>query len=220
MKTDDLLKHVGIFLGLGNAPIADLSAISIRKEFNKGEIIFSEGDIASSLYVMDDGDVHLVKISRDGRNQLVRRVTCGDIFAEAAVFSGKAYPATAIANTKSSVVMIDKKRFLSFIKEHPEVSLQIMGAMSQLLRHLNSLLADMSLDGVSQRLAAYLLRRSKEDGMNFNLGFSKAELAFRLGTVPETLSRNLRKLSSEGAISVSGRTIEIKDVTVLKKNIS
>ena len=103
------------------------------------------------------------------------------------------------------------------IKKHPEVSLQIMGVMARLLRHLNTLLSDLSLGTVVQRLANILLKKSKEKkSLKFELDIPKKELAFKLGTIPETLSRNFRKLEKDGIISVKSKLITINNINKLE----
>jgi len=82
--------------------------------------------------------------------------------------------------------------------------------MAKLLRHLNRLVAEISMKSVPARLARYLIAESKEAGSNrFELKIKKTELAFKLGTISETLSRTLKKFKDDGLISVSGKLIEI-----------
>lgn len=207
-----LIRGCALFAGLGRGAIAELTRIAVRRSFAAGELLFSEGDEAASLFILAGGEVDLVKISPEGREQFVRRVARGESFAEAAMFAGNAYPVTAIARSQSEALAIGKGRFVAFVKGHPDVAMKMVGTMSQYLMHFAGLLADVSLSPVSKRLASYLLARAREAGSDsFGLGISKRELAFRLGTIPETLSRNLRQLSEAGAIDVKGARIRIED---------
>lgn len=212
-----LLKKCQFFSELSDVALSTLSHVVRSNRRNRGELLFSEGDEACALYILASGSVDLVKISPDGREQFVRGVKSGEMFAEAAMFSGDAYPVTAIVRSNSELLSINKNDFMALVKKHPEVSLQIMGVMARLLRHLNTLLSDLSLGTVVQRLANFLLKKSKEKkSLKFELDIPKKELAFKLGTIPETLSRNFRKLEKDGAISVKSNLIIIKNIDELE----
>ena len=206
-----------IFSSLGEEALDDLCAISESKRVGSDKLIFSEGEKAECIFVVAAGIVELVKIAQDGRELLVRRIESGETFAEAAVFSGEAYPVTAIARKDAELVVVDGARFLKYLKGRPEVSLSIMSAMSKLLLHWNALLSELSLHSVESRLAMWILRRSEREGSDrILLDLKKKDLASLLGTVPETLSRNLRKLCDSGAITVEGDAIIINDNKALQ----
>lgn len=217
MKTADLIKNCIPFSGLSSTALTDLSQIAEYQTCTKGDVLFTDGDEATALFLLVEGAIDLVKIAPTGREQFVRSVKCGEMFAEAVMFAGEAYPATAIARQNSRLITISKKRFITFVRAHPDASLAIMGVMAKLLRHLNTLLADLSLGQVSNRLAAFLIAKSRERRkIEFSLGITKRELALRLGTIPATLSRNLRKLKEEGIIDVRGDFVTIKKFKALE----
>lgn len=216
-RGQDVLRQCAFFASLRDASIAELLRIGQRRMGRMGEILFSEGDPADALFVLESGVVDLLKHSPEGKEQLVRTVGRGEVFAEAAMFAGEAYPATAVVRRDAELLAIRKDRFLSLVRRQPDIAFAIMGAMAKLLRHLNALLADLSLGSVGSRLAAFLLAKSRERGAaTFSLGITKRELALRLGTVPETLSRNLRKLKESGAIDVRGDFVTIQDAAALE----
>lgn len=217
MRDIEWLKGSAVFSGLAAPALSELARIAERRRCAKGEVLFAEGDDARALFLLVEGAVDLVKIAPNGREQLVRSVRRGETFAEAAMFSGEAYPVTAIARRASELIAIRKERFIAFVRAHPGISLAIMGVMARLLRHLNALLADLSLGEVQNRLAAFLLARSRERGkLEFSLGIRKQELAQRLGTIPATLSRNLRRLREQGVIDVRGDFVKIKKIKELE----
>lgn len=206
-----------LFFEVGEAAARELASIARTARSKRGEAIFSEGEPARAMYIVAEGSVQLAKGSAEGREQFVRSVGRGETFAEAAMFAGDAYPVTAVAKSPAELIVIEKAKLLALVKSHPEVGLAIMGAMAKLLRHWSALLADVSLSSVEARLASWILKRAKHAGRDeFKIGMHKRELAFRLGTVPETLSRNLRKLTDGGAISMEGERITIEDPKALE----
>lgn len=200
-----------LFSGLGPERIREIAQISTVRAYSRDETLFSEGDPAKSLYILIEGVVHLVKSSPEGKEQIIRIVKNGEVFAEAAVFSGENYPATAVSKANSELLLIDKEKFVKYVALNPQVAFHIIGVMARLLRHLNELLSDLTLGSVMTRLAAYLVCMLKHKGKKFIIESSKRELASSLGTVPETLSRNLKTLKKRGLIDVKGAWITIKD---------
>lgn len=205
------LRKCRLFSSLTNQEFDNLSRIVSTKKISGGETIFSEGDVADKLYILGSGSVELIKYSSTGRELVIRAVSAGEAFAEAAVFLATEYPATALARENSLLFFIKRGDFLSFIKDRPEVSLKLMGFLSSLLVKLNKLVQGVFAGTVKSRLASYFLARAKSEGKEFALGFQKAKLATMVGTIPETLSRNLKKFSADGVICIKGSKIVILD---------
>ncbi len=218
MNKRELILSIPIFSELAGKAVANLSAISRIEKFDKGELIFMEDDDADALFILADGAIDLVKGTEDGRERFIRRVKPGETFAEAAMFAGDTYPVSALARTRGTLLAINREDFRAFMRRHPEASMAMLAAMARLLRHWSDLLSELSLSTVEGRIAAWLMMRAREaKGDSFELGMPKRELAFRLGTVPETLSRNLRKLKDMGAIRLEGERIHIKDMEILEE---
>lgn len=217
MKIHTIIQKCPLFEGLDERSTEALAVSSTKQRLGRESIIFSEGEKAASLYILADGSIDLIKSTPDGREQLVRQVNPGEMFAEAAMFSGTVYPATAVTRSDSELIVINKSSFLATVKEHPEVALAIMGSMAKLLRHLNKLVSDLSLGSVANRLANYLIGEShKQQSKDLVLPIPKRDLAFKLGTVPETLSRTLKKFAARGVVDVRGRRILINNIIELE----
>jgi len=143
----------------------------------------------------------------------------GDPIGEVAALSGGTYPAGAETLEASELLYIPRQAFLDVVAREPEVAMRLLAALSSRLRAFASLIEDLSLRDVSERLAAYLLalaRQSPEE-QAMRLDVTKAELAAAVGTVPETLSRAFQQLSRSGAVQTSGRTVEILDRALLER---
>ena len=122
----------------------------------------------------------------------------GQTIAEVTVFSGKDYPAYAQAITNSTLLFLPKLQLLDILREYPEIALRMLAALSERQRRFAEMIEDLSLRDVSCRLAKYLLNLASEKKSNtFSLDMQKSELALKLATIPETLSRNLKKLKTK-----------------------
>ena len=143
----------------------------------------------------------------------------GQPVGEVAVLSGEAYPATAETLEESELLYIPRQAFLDLVAREPEVALRLLAALSSRLRSFASLIEDLSLKDVSERLAAHLLTLAGQDptGQTIHLDVSKTQLASAVGTVPETLSRAFQQLSRLGAVKTTGRTVHIENRDLLEK---
>ncbi|MBU4484943.1 Crp/Fnr family transcriptional regulator, partial [bacterium] len=204
-------------LDLSDESISEIAKITKVKEYAPKSVVFIEDDPADRFYILIDGRVDLIKSTPDGKEQLIRTVKNNEMFAEIVVFSGGRYPAMAIAKMQSKLICFDKKDFIKFIKGHPDVSLKMIGAMSKLLQHLNSLVGKLSLGSVASRLASFIVNRYNETGQtSFDIGMQKQELASELGTIKETLSRNLKKFQKENLIDLKKNQIIVKNINKLE----
>jgi len=214
----DHIARVPLFEGLPDGQIEDLAMIVTDQTFGKAETIFSEGEDADGFYVVITGRVKIFKLSPDGKEQILHFFGPGEPFGEVPVFTGQHFPASAEAMEESRVFFFPRKSFVDLIKRNPSLALNMLAVLSKRLRRFAALIDDLSLKEVPGRLAAYLLYLSDQNrgAKVLELAVTKAQLASLLGTIPETLSRILGKLSSQGLIESDGRRIRIMDREALR----
>ena len=212
MNNIELLSRTNLCSGLDKSELQAVGSIARFIDIPSGKTIFFEGDPAGGFYVLLSGRVRIYKSSPDGKEYTIHIIKPGQLFAEAAIFKGDKYPANSMAVDDSSAAFFPKDNFLDLLKKYPEISLKIIGSMAAFVRDFTRQVEELSLKEVPARLASYLLYRAEKTGIDtVHLDTTKAELANRLGTISETLSRNLKKLSDLGVVSVDGRDIAIKD---------
>lgn len=211
----DVLKSSQLFAELDAAAVDAVAAITTRKQTNAGEVIFTEGAPAQTFYIVASGKVKIYKLSPDGKEQILLLAQPGDTFAEAAMFAGGEYPASAEALEPSELLAINRDRFVALLARNPELALNLIARLSGLLRHMTRLVEGLSLSDVTTRLARYLCALCSETGHGeqqaIHLEEKKTVLAAQLGTIPETLSRSFAKLAKDGLIHVDGARITILD---------
>jgi len=209
-----ILNHIArvpLFEGLPPEQIEDLAMIVTDQVFRKGETIFSEGEEGNGFYVVITGRVKIFKLSSEGKEQILHFFGPGEPFGEVPVFAGQHFPANAEAMEQSRVFFFPRRSFVGLIKKNPSLALNMLAILSKRLRRFTALVDDLSLKEVPGRLAAYLLYLSDQNkgATDLELTITKAQLASLLGTIPETLSRILAKLGSQGLIETDGRRIRI-----------
>ena len=219
-----VLAHVPIFSDLSDTELKFLSDRAIDKRYGAGELIFSEGDPCSGLYVIESGNVRIFKTSTGGREQVLTLEHAGNSIAELPVFDGGTYPASATAVTDSVIFFISRNDFRALCLEHPEVALKVLRMVGLRLRRLVNIIEELSFTTVRHRLAALLLRFAREAGQRsgraqFTLNANNQELASRIGTVRELVSRNLSRFQAEGLIEVDGKNITIPQLDKLEAEV-
>ncbi len=207
----------GIFAGMPENMMRELKKIAVEQAFEKGEMIFYEGDESFGLYVVLSGLIKIYKLSADGREQIFQFIKPSETFGEVVVFSGKAVPAHAEAVQRSRVLLFPRRDFLEMIRANPDLALTMLAILSERLRRFTVQVENLSLKEVPSRLAGYFLYLSREEakGEVIELDISKGQLASLLGTIPETFSRILRRMAEQGVIEVRGHQIRLLDIPKL-----
>jgi CRP/FNR family transcriptional regulator len=213
--TDELLRQCPLFAGLKEEDLKRVRVIASLKRARKKQILFSDGEEAKGFYVMLSGKVKLFKISPEGKEQILHVVSAPDAFAEAALFLEGNYPAFAETLTECQLLFFPKRDFIHLIERNPRLSINIIVSLSHFLRKFASLIEELSLKEVSARVAKYLIDlsfKSAEEGRNpreVDLDLTKSQLASKLGTISETLSRSLAKMKAKKMIDVKKNRIYI-----------
>jgi len=211
----EMLRQCPLFAGLKEEDLKRVKAIALLKRVGKKQILFSDGEEAKGFYVILSGKVKLFKISLEGKQQILHVVSAPEAFAEAALFLEGNYPAFAETLTDSQLLFFPKRDFIQLIERNPRLSINMIVSLSHFLRKFASLIEELSLKEVSARVAKYLIDLSlklAQEGrspMEVELDLSKSQLASKLGTISETLSRSLAKMKAKKIIDVKKNRITI-----------
>jgi len=212
-ETSRILSITPLFNGLSEEQLNEIGAITVNRQYKRGQAIFMEDDVADGFYIVAEGQVKIFKTSLEGKEQILHIYGPGNAFGEVPVFSGSRFPANAMALVKSRILFLTREAFVRQIAEHPSLSMNMLAELSMRLRQFTVQIENLSLKEVPSRLASYLTVLGKEQGRTdrVNLTISKGQLASLLGTIPETLSRIFSKMSAQNLIRVDGRQIHLLD---------
>ena len=217
MKYRPLLRNIPLFAGLAEEDLDILEGIGRIREHPRGELLFAEGEQAAGFFVVLDGRVKVYKLSAEGKERILHFVGPGGTFAEAAIFGDGLYPAYAETLQKSKLLFLPKDGFLNLLMTNGRIAVNMIAGLSRFLRQFALQIEELTFKDVPSRLARYLLELSRGERRTVHLPISKSQLASNLGTVSETLSRTLRKLSDEEMIAVDGKMIDILDLERLEE---
>ena len=223
-KNETVLRKTPLFANLTDTELSALARRVSNRRFERGALLFSEGDPCTGLFLVASGKIRIFKLSPAGREQVLAVEGPGSSFAELPVFDGGNYPASASALENAEVLFILRKDFQNFCREHPDVALKVIAVVGSRLRRLIGIIEDLSFTTVRHRLIALLLRLAEANGTNSKEGVhveltkTHQDLAAELGTVRELVSRNLSRLQAEGFLEVDGRRIIVKDLAGLRRD--
>jgi CRP/FNR family transcriptional regulator len=219
----EILRRAELFVGLPEEVLQKLAAHAIVKKLRRGEMLYSESDEATGLFVVSEGELRSVRQSSDGREQVLSTARAGKTLAEAPVFGGGRYFSTVIADTPAVVLTIGHRDVQQVCHEHPELLWNVVRSLSQSIRTCAELIESLALRNVDQRLAMFLVSiardqgRHSDDTITFELTLTRSEIASRIGSVREVISRSLAHLHELGLILVADRrTIKIPDIEALR----
>ena len=186
------------------------------------EMLFFSGEEAKGLFVVVSGKVRAFQQNAEGREQVMHVDTAGATMADVPVFDDGPYPASAVAEEDTDVLFIDKRDILQFCLEHPPFALRALKLMAERVRRHARLVKVLSFHEVGQRLALLLLTEAQNAGVNggervaFQLALSNHDIAIRIGSVRDVVSRALARLQHDGLVVVKARAVTILDVRALK----
>jgi CRP/FNR family transcriptional regulator len=220
----NILGRVAIFSGLTESELAFICQRAVARRYTAGQIVFSEGEACTGLYVVASGHVRIFKSSPGGREQVLSIDGPGGSIAELPVFDGGNYPASVVAVEDATLLFVSKQDFQTLCLTHPQVALKVLRVVGARLRRLVGIIEELSFTTVRHRLASLLLRFAREgkrtaEGVEVTLPVSNQELAAQIGTVRELVSRNLSRLQSEGLIKMDGRSVILCDIKALEEEL-
>lgn len=174
------------------------------RRLDAGEMLFLEDEPCTGFFVLVEGAIQLTRSGTvPGAHPTLAVILPVNSFAEAAMFGGEAFPATATAIKPSRVVHFGKAPFMGALREDPDLALAVIHAQAVWLRKITQKVQELSGSDSLERLRSWL-RANLTDQIPFALPVTKKALAAQLGMTPETLSRGLRVFQDQGLLEVQG----------------
>lgn len=218
-----ILQDIPLFSELTVDELRKLTALSSLKNYKKEEYVFHEGDEFKGIFIVLKGLIKIFKISPQGKEYILHLLTKPHIFGDVPLFTGGDCPASVQVMEDATLLFIPKSEFLQLLENNPKLSIKIMTGFAKRLKSITVKAENLSLKEVINRLSDYILNGIKDNCSYklpepyFKIPLSNPTLAAYLGTIPETISRAIKKLRENKIIRVHGRTIFVKDFEELKK---
>jgi len=214
---DNFLSAVPYLNALTPKELKRITEETVEHSFARGETLFLEGAPCSGLYVVKSGHIRIFKSSPGGREQVLFTAAPRDTFNDVPVFDGGPNPASASALEPSTIYIIPVQTMLSLVTDCP-VAHSIIELFASRLRHLTTVVEDLSFRSVVSRLANMLLDLSvSEEGKSPVPQLTQDEMANIVGSVRDVTGRALRRLEKMNAIKIEGKRILVTDPEKLRK---
>ena len=212
----EFLKRILYFSDLGLAELESIKELVFEKTAERAEMILLEGESADNLYFVASGVVKVFKTSTEGREQILNIVRPDESFNDVSIFDGGPNPAGARAMGPVLLYGIKKNDMEVILRNHPQIALNVIKVLARRVRHLVSLVEELSFKHVISRVARILFEHIGGE-MNRGPRLTQQEMAAMAGTAREVVGRSLKALEEEGAIKLDRHRIIIRDKEALRK---
>lgn len=208
-----VLRKTPLFDGLSEDALRKIGAVATVRLLRRGQVLFSEHEEGSGLFVVIEGELRSVRQDPEGREQVLSTERSGAVLALAPVFNGGKFYSTMVANTPAEVLCIQTRHVHELCHQHTELLWNVARVMSHRVRRYAELIETLALRNVDQRLARYLHTIAHERGIQagsayvVELTLTRAELASHIGSAREVVSRALAHLQKQKLIELEGRRL-------------
>lgn len=222
MNKLELLKRVSAFARLDGTQL-DLLARNVGTQtFQRGEPIFHQGSIGSTLYMIVAGQVRIYTTSEAGQELTVTMFRDGDFFGEMALLDGQPRAASAVSIGRTVTLTLERAAFLHTLNACPPIAASVLEVMTTRLRQSNVVADQLANMPASQRVVRQLLglaaRYGTADagGIRIDLRLTQDDLASLAGTTRETVNRVLAQLRDQGLIRVERARVSLLNLSQLE----
>ena len=218
-----VIRKAPIFSGLDESAASTLRASMSPMRLKKGQSLFKEGDDGDHLYVISSGKIKLGTKAPDGRENLLLILGPGDMFGELSLFDSGPRTSTATAVTETRLLSLGQDKVIPWVKEHPEVSLQLLSRLASRLRRTNEVVGDLVFSDVPGRVAKAIIDlgvkfgEQRSEGLFVNHDLTQEELAQLVGASRETVNKALADFAQRGWVRLEARSVLVLDYERLLK---
>ena len=188
----------------------------------KGRTLVEKGSRSTDVFFLLEGRAKVQLYSPDGKEVTVHDIGPGDMFGEIAVLDGEPRSASIVASSELLIVAMSAKDFMACIEHSPTAGVWLSRALASSVRRLTEKVFELSALNVQTRIHCELLRLAqkgerREGAIEVRPAPTHAELANRIGTHREAVTRELGVLSERGIIRYGRRSLMILDLARLQQ---
>ncbi|PHQ61611.1 MAG: Crp/Fnr family transcriptional regulator [Maribacter sp.] len=192
-----------------------VSDSKILKKIKKGEALFKEGEKLDGVFCVRSGISKLSKLSENGKDQIVKLASKGEIMGQRSVIAEEFTNLSAVAVSDMEVCFIPKEIITNTLNSNPNYAVEVLRHMAHDLKEADDVIVNMSQKTVKQRVAEaflYLGNNFGEDKEGFLLlTLSREDIANVVGTATESAIRIISEFKKKGLIKTSGKRIGVAD---------
>lgn len=207
---------ISYFDGIAEDELDYVTKHSVMRTYSAGEMIFWEGELASGLWIVEEGHVKIYKLNPDGGEHILHLRGPGKTFNDIAALDGGNNPANAAALSPTTRLWLIPAEVITYVLTHnAQVALNVIRLLAVRVRSLVGQIEDLALYSVMVRLARFLLKQAIDPSLS-GPGVTRTAIAAHIHTTPQTISNVLRSLEDSGAIRFDRQRIIIEKEEVLR----
>lgn len=215
-----IIRQLNALRAMNKDQLKKISSSKVTKDLKKGDLIFDEGEKLNGVFCVRDGVSKLSKLSENGKDQIVKLATKGEILGQRSVIAEEQTNLSAVAVEDMQVCFIPKELIVDSIHENPNFAVEMLKRMAHDLKDADDVIVNMSQKNVKQRIADTFLHSKSsfgedEDGF-LNLTLSRETIANIVGTATESAIRIISEFKKAGLIKTSGKKIGVLEEQKLK----
>jgi CRP/FNR family cyclic AMP-dependent transcriptional regulator len=210
----EYIKNIPLFKSLKDSQLKEIAARCKAAPYKKGDVIFHKTDLSTDLYIVNSGRLKAVLADEEGGEMMLAQFEKGAFFGELSLLDGKGRSATIVADTDAELAILNKDVFLDLLYKEPKIAVELMTTLVERLRGADELIESLAFLEVGERLIRTLLDAASAGGAGVK-GFLKAgklthkELAARIGSSREAVSKCMKVLTVKGLVREAGGNILI-----------
>jgi CRP-like cAMP-binding protein len=224
-QMEDVLRRSTIFRRLSPEDRHRLASLAVARTFEKGDMIFNEGDPSDVMYTVVTGRVKVFKMTPRGTDVILEIFGPGDPVGAVAVYESRPYPASAVALEATTCLVVPRREFFSLLETYPTLVRGLLVGLTHRIVELTNRIMELSGGRIEARLARFLLKLADDMGQPRNGGtfigmpLSRQELADMTGTTIETCIRIMSRWGKQDLVRTEKDGFFIVDRSALE-NIS
>jgi CRP/FNR family transcriptional regulator len=224
-ETVRLLAATEVFGEVEPRELEEVAKVAVPRSWDSGQVIFREGDVGDTCYLLRSGAIVLTREHQDGRMVALAELRAGMLFGELAMFRGETRSATAEALEPTTAVALLAGDVQRLIRRNPDLALKLLASLAERVSRTNERLLQQSFQTVAGRVASALLAQTvsrQADGApdaDVLIKSTQAEIAHLAGTSRESASRFLATLERAGIVTLGRGKVTVHDPARLRNYI-
>ncbi len=214
-----IIRQLNSLKALNKKELKRISDSKVTKIVKKGEAIFDEGEKLNGVFCVRSGVSKLSKMSDNGKDQIVKIATKGELLGQRSVISEEKTNLSAVAVNDMEVCYVPKKHLKESIDGNVEFTKAILVHMANDLKFADNVIVNMAQKTVKQRIAETVMYLEESFGVDeegyISMTLTREDIASVVGTAKEACIRTLSSFKKEGWISSDGKRIRIEDEKAL-----
>ncbi len=212
METIDIFRSNELFQALNEPELQHLAELATQRTVPKNTMVISAGDMSSSMYLIKSGMVNVLVANDEGREMILATLQAGDHFGELSLLDEAPRSANVLTLDKCEFIILHREEFYKLLEHNPMISIRVIKYLCQRVRFITNIAQGLALLDVYGRLLRLLnsLAQQTADGkMVINIPLTHKDIASRVGSSREMISRIFSELEKGEYVSVEHKIITL-----------